>query len=224
MRFLILALALCGGPLRADPLIGLPSAPALSAEGYALIVNAETGGRAYYNRFLVHPEWPGGFSGITVGVGYDVGTVSPAVFWTDWRAMPEADRERLVPVVGITGQKAKSRLSEVRDILVSWDLAEGLFQEVDIPRFWQLTRATFPGFDFLRPNAQASLCSIIFNRGNSMAGPGRAEMREIARMAPKKDYAGMAGQIRAMKRIWAGKGQNGLLLRREAEAVLMETP
>lgn len=189
-----------------------------------MIIDAETGGRGYYNRFLIHPEWPGGFSGITVGVGYDVGTVSPAVFWSDWHNMPETDRERLVPVVGIMGQKVKARLAEVRDILVEWNLALGVFEEVDIPRFWSLTSRTFPGFDALRPNAQSALCSLIFNRGASMAGPGRVEMREIARLSPKKDYEGMAAQIRLMKRLWVGKGQDGLLLRRDAEADLMNKP
>lgn len=222
MRNVLLALALVGLDLRASPLIELPIAPALSPEGYALIVNAETGGRAYYEKILVHPEWPKGFSGITIGVGYDAGYVSPAVFWQDWHAMPETDRERIVPVVGLTGKKAQARLAEVRDIFISWDLAEGVFKEVDIPRYWQLARQMFPGFESLRPNAQAVLLSIADNRGSSMAGPGRIEMREIARLSPKKDYAGMAAQIRAMKRLWIGKGQDGLILRREAEARLME--
>jgi hypothetical protein len=223
MRYLLFVIALQCADIRADPLIGLPVTPALSQEGRDLIVNAETGGESYYNRFLIHPEWPGGYSGITAGIGYDLSCVSSAVFWIDWHNMAEPDRERLVLTVGLGGQRAKARLAEVRDIIVAWDLAEGVFNEVDIPRFWQLTRTAFPGFDNLRPNAQASLASIVFNRGSSMAGPGRVEMREIARLSPKKDYAGMAAQIRAMKRLWIGKGQDGLLLRREAEAKLMES-
>jgi hypothetical protein len=225
MRYLLLALALVGSDLRADPLIGTPAKPSLSRDGYQLILDCEVGGgERYYNRFLSRPEWPGGYSGVTIGVGYDVGTVSRDVFRNDWLALPVNDGIRLEDVAGITGQRAKARLAEVRDILIRWDLAEGVFQSVDIPRFWQLARATFPGFDDLRPNAQAALCSLIFNRGNSLAGPGRSEMREIARLSPRRDYEGMARQLRAMKRLWVGKGQDGLLARRDSEADLMQKP
>ena len=187
------------------------------------MVYYETGGKSYYDKYLQHPEWPGGFSGVTISIGYDCGYVSPRVFLEDWHMLPPQDRDRLFGVVGYKGQAAKSRLSQVRDIIIKWDLAESVFKEVDIPRYWQLTKSTFPGFENLHPDAQAVLVSIVFNRGSSMAGPGRIEMRQIARLSPQKDYKGMAEQIRLMKRLWVGKGQDGLLKRRESESKLMES-
>ncbi len=222
MRYLILALALVSNSLRADPLVGLPPTPQLTREGYQLILDFEVGGgRPYYERFLKRPTWPGGDSGATVGVGYDLGYNYADVIRTDWRKLP--DRERLTAAAGIKRAPARVWVSRLHDILIEWSLAEGVFNEVTLSRFWQLTRRTFPGFDELHPNAQAALTSIVFNRGNSTAGPTRIEMRELVRLVPKRDYRGMAAQVRAMKRLWVGKGMQGLLNRREAEARLLES-
>jgi GH24 family phage-related lysozyme (muramidase) len=56
-----------------------------------------------------------------------------------------------------------------------------------------------------------------------MAGDKRKEMRAIRELVKKKDYRGIAKELRAMKRIWEGKGANGLLRRRDAEAALVES-
>ena len=56
-----------------------------------------------------------------------------------------------------------------------------------------------------------------------MQGDSRLEMRNIRVLVPKKDYKGIAEELRKMKRIWKGKGLDGLLARRDAEADLVET-
>jgi GH24 family phage-related lysozyme (muramidase) len=56
-----------------------------------------------------------------------------------------------------------------------------------------------------------------------MQGDSRLEMRNIRNLVPKKDYKGIAKELRKMKRIWKGKGLDGLLARRDAEADLVET-
>jgi GH24 family phage-related lysozyme (muramidase) len=48
-------------------------------------------------------------------------------------------------------------------------------------------------------------------------------MRNIRDLIPKKDYKGIAKELRKMKRIWQGKGLDGLLERRDAEAKLVES-
>jgi len=85
---------------------------------------------------------------------------------------------------------------------------------VTLARFWGLCQRTWPGFDNLRPNAQAALLSLTFNRGSSMVGGNRREMRNIRDMTASKDYAG----------IWRNTPDGpGLIRRREAEAKLMLT-
>jgi hypothetical protein len=158
---------------------------------------------------------------VTVGVGYDCGYNSAAIIRQDWRRFAQCDR--LAATAGVIGGAAKARLAALRDIVISWDLAEDVFEEVTVARFFALCVRTFPDFDELHPNAQAALLSLIFNRGNSMAGPRRAEMRAIRELTAARDYAEIARQLRAMKRIWRGTDiEAGIVRRREAEARLME--
>lgn len=207
-------------------LVSLPPEPNVSALGLQLIYDFEVGGgKSYYDRFLRHPEWPGAASGVTIGVGYDLGYSSEPVVRLDWRVLRSDDLDRLAEKAGITGTRAKAQLASVRDILVSWPEANGVFKAVTLARFWELTRRTYPGFDNLRPNAQAALLSLVFNRGSSLVGGNRREMRTIKDLVGPKNYSGMAQQIRSMSRIWRGTSVGaGLIRRREAEAELMETP
>jgi GH24 family phage-related lysozyme (muramidase) len=46
-------------------------------------------------------------------------------------------------------------------------------------------------------------------------------MRVIKMLVPDKQYSKIAAQLRSMKRIWEGKGLDGLLERRDAEASLV---
>lgn len=244
MRYLRTTLAVCLGALaltgckpasdnrgaappisEAAPLISLPPAPLLSPKGYQLILDYEVGGgQAYYSRFLASPTWPGASSGVTVGVGYDCGYNSKPVIVRDWAGMPNtAYRERLGNTAGVKGQAAKSLVQSVGDIVIDWRYAEAVFNDVTINRYHQLTQRTYPGFERLHGNAQAALVSLTFNRGSSMTGDRRKEMRDIRDCAARQDYAGMARANRASIRVWKGSSiEKGMARRREAEARLME--
>ncbi len=203
-----------------------PDTPQLNRASLDLILSFEVGDATgqYYNRYLIHPEWPGASSGVTWGVGYDGGYNSKAVILKDWELL-EGPEERLARTAGVTGSRAKAILPQYRDIKVPYAAATIVFNDVTLSRFWSLTRRTFPGFDQLRPNAQGALVSLVFNRGSDLTGERRREMRRIKELVPHQDYAGMAGQFRSMKRIWRGTDVgDGLIRRREAEAKLMETP
>ena len=65
------------------------------------------------------------------------------------------------------------------------------------------------------------LISMVFNRGNSLEGDRRKEMKDIVPLVEKKDYEGIAKQIEASKRLWEGKNMAGLLDRRDGEASLV---
>lgn len=205
-------------------LVRIPEPIRLNAAGQKLILDFEVGGgERYYQRYLARPTWPGFVSGVTWGVGYDTGYNSKAVIRQDWEGLQ--DVERMAATSGLTGQAAKARVASVRDILISWEHALGVFNAVTVTRFYVLTQRTFPGFDELNDNAQAALVSLVFNRGSSMAGPRREEMRAIRSLVPKRDYAGIAREIRRMKHLWRGTQiENGMTTRREAEAKLVEQP
>lgn len=208
-----------------EPLIKLPETMLLSKEGYRLILDYEVGGgETYYQRYLSRPTWPGLESGVTVAVGYDLGYNARPVILRDWSVLPAADGERLGNVSGIRGAAAKRRVGELSDIQIAWGDAEEVFQRVSLVRFSQLAQRTYPGFDALHRNAQAALVSLTFNRGSSMVGERRSELREIRKCAATRDYAGMARWNRASIRIWKGTSvEIGMARRREAEARLMES-
>jgi GH24 family phage-related lysozyme (muramidase) len=65
------------------------------------------------------------------------------------------------------------------------------------------------------------LVSVVYNRGNKLEGDSRAEMRAIVDLIAKQDYEGIAEQIEKSKRLWEGKGLDGLVTRRESEADLI---
>lgn len=212
-------------PTSSAPLIALPDFPGLSAEGHSLIIEYEVGGPSDYNR-NPHPEAPDArYSGITEGIGYDNSTVAAPLIREDWRSLGHQTADRLAATHPYSGRIAQQHLHEVIDILVTWPNAIDVFDHVDVTRTWQTCQRTFHGFDDLRPNAQAALISLVFNRGNSMAGPNRVEMRAIRDLVPKRDYFGIAAQFRKMIHVWEGTSiYNGMARRRLAEAELVETP
>lgn len=206
-----------------DVLIATPPAPLLTTAGRNLILEFETSGRSGYNP---HPEWPHGASGVTVGIGYDLGYATPAVIESDWEALSDITVARLKKTAGLTGERAHAALPSVRDIMIEWGLATDVFDNVDVARWYANTKRAMPGFEDLRSNAKAALISLAFNRGTSMMGASRLEMRVIRdQCVPNEDYACIAKELRAMKRIWRGTvNERGLSRRRDAEAKLAETP
>lgn len=200
-------------------LIELPDAP-LSEEGITLIVNAETGGKRYYDP---HPEWPGASSGVTIGIGDDLRFKEKQIIRQDWHKVQEDWLNALANCSGVSGTKAKLLASSLSFITIEWGLATEVFTETTLPQYWALTKKTFPGVEELCPNARTSLCSLVFNRGSSMIGDSRKEMREIKALVPSKDYKGIAEQLLSMRRLWVGKGVDGLLVRRRDEANLILT-
>lgn len=198
-------------------------APLLDAASLRLIVDGETGGPARYTRLYLAPVWPGGGSGVTIGIGYDLGQSAADVIRLDWDA--HRDVERLVAQAGIAGAAARARIPTLRDVVTAWPLAEGVFTISTLPRYYRLAdRAFGNGFRALAPPAQGALVSLVYNRGAAMAGERRREMRTIRdECVPRGDRHCIARELRAMVRVWAGTDiEAGMRARREAEARLAE--
>ncbi len=204
-------------------LFAKPNAPALSPEGYALIIDSETGGKEYYNKFLKYPTVPPGYSGVTWGAGFDGQFYSKENIIRIWSKLGPDKTLRLSKTSGLNHSKSLVYLPKVKDILIDWDLATEVFNEETIPLFYQAAARTYPGLSELKPNAVAAIVSLVFNRGTSFVGPNRLEMKELKPAIARQDYKEMARLIRKMKKIWDGKNQNGLIIRREKEALLIES-
>ena len=202
----------------------------LSDAAYNLILKYEVGGgKNYYNKALKNPTYPGGASGVTIGIGYDLGYNTSIQFQNDWmQHLDGTSYNALLNTIGKKGNDAKNCIKNVKNISISWEAAESVFQSDTLPRFIYETKKAFPGCDKLHPDAFGALVSLVFNRGGSVVGASRVEMNNI-----KKAIAGeiktlnlydyIAGQIVAMKRLWVGKGLDGLLTRRDEEARLVKS-
>jgi hypothetical protein len=202
----------------------------LSKKSLDLILEFEVGGgENYYNKFLKNPAWPEGQSGVTIGVGYDLGYVNKTEFSEDWKELPKEIFDRLYKVVGIKGYNAKNLIRGLKDIVIPWELSLRVFNNKTVTKFWNLTKDTFPNFDKMPEDAKGGLVSLVFNRGNALEGDRRREMKlirdgmKITNTFDQKALSFIANQIRNMKRIWAGGSiEKGMNRRRDAEAKIIE--
>ena len=174
------------------------------------------------------PSWPGGASGVTFGRGYDLGYNSEEQINRDWSAHVNGNvLAFMVSCAGVKGETAKRRITpQTRVLRITPDAAREVFENRTLPRFIKLARDTYPGFDELNEDTRGAIVSLVFNRGSAFGVEGqpswesRREMRELAPLVLAKDYEGIAATIKAMGRLWVGKGLDGLIARRHNEAAL----
>jgi hypothetical protein len=188
------------------------------------VINFETGGRSYYNSRLKTPTWPGGASGVTIGIGADLGYMTLNEFDTYFSSFfSKSDADRLRKTIGVKGSAAKSLIRPLSDIILTWENAEIAFKRWTLPKFYNLANRIWPNLENLCENAQVALVSIVFNRGGSLSGPSRREMLNIKDLVAKKDYVGISNEIKNMKRLWMNRGLDGLLKRRDIESEMVLT-
>lgn len=192
----------------------------LNKKSIDFIIQHEAGGRAYYDKVLQKPTWPGGESGITIGLGYDLGYNSEKQFKLDWgKTLSEASIKTLKTVLGLKGEKAKISLKgDLLNIRISYNIAYDVFVKCSVPRYYKLALSIYPGLSELNEDTQGALVSMVFNRGAGLNGESRKEMRAIVELVKKKDYEAIAEEIEKSKRLWEHRGLDGLVIRREAEA------
>lgn len=204
--------------------IKLPISNRMTKVAENLVFEAEVGGEWQYKKWP-HPEAPDArMSGITVGLGYDNAENAPILIKQDWGMLPNNAPERLAATHPYRGREAQKHVSEVKDITVSWENSVDVFYRIDLPRVDAACRRAYPGFDSLRDKARDAIRSLVFNRGTSMSGPNRTEMRDLVPAIKNQDYNKMASLVRQMTRVWRGSSiYNGMKSRREAEARLIES-
>jgi GH24 family phage-related lysozyme (muramidase) len=195
----------------------------ISRKSIELIIQFEVGGKEYYNRALQKVTWPGGESGATLGIGYDLGYNTEKQFLADWSPSLNLNFvNALRPLCGLKGEKAKSMIKgEVLNVRIPYNIAYDVFVKSSIPRFYKATLEIYPDMIHLNEDTQGALVSMVYNRGNSLAGDSRVEMKAIVPLVAKQDYHGIAEEIEKSKRLWEQRGMDGLVLRREAEADLI---
>lgn len=173
-------------------------------------------------------RFPGGKSGVTIGHGYDLGAETEAELRHDWARWLDGEQlDRLAESVGKSGAVAKRLCPRYRDIEINVKAADDVFHRCTVPKYYRQMLRTFPGAERFPGAVQGALLSLVFNRGTSLRGNRRAEMRAIRDLVAtgscdRATLEGIAAQLRSMKRLWQGQGLDGLLLRREREARWVE--
>lgn len=193
----------------------------VSRAGLKQLVEHEISSESWYNRKLKHPSWPGGASGVTIGIGYDLGYNNARQVRSDWGGrISDLDLEKLLIVCGLKGAAAADAVANMKTVTVEFAAAETVFYQSTLPRYAAKTRKAYLGVELLYADAQAALLSLVYNRGVKMSGASRREMKALKACVEAQDYTAIAEEIRAMKRLWEDKGLDGLLKRRDAEARL----
>jgi len=203
----------------------------LHTNGIAFIAKEETGGLQYYDMVTRWPHYPGHASGITIGVGYDLRFNSKEDFRATWGPyLPPATFDELSRDIGKKGSKSRATELKNTGIEVPFKWAWPVFIALTLPRFHHNTASIYPSLDRLPDLCRSVLVSLVFNRGSSLAGSRRRELKEIQRMLVSADKANLTkshkksilaeveDQILSMKRLWAPG--SGLIKRRQAEANL----
>jgi GH24 family phage-related lysozyme (muramidase) len=195
----------------------------ISKKAIDLIIQFEIGGRTYYDKALQKPTYPGGESGVTIGIGYDLGYNTDKQFLADWSPSLNLNFvNALRPLCSLKGEKVKGLLrGEVLNVRIPYNIAYNVFVKTSVPRYYKATLSIYPQLAELNEDTQGALVSMIYNRGTSLNGERRKEMRNIVALVANKDYEGIAEEIENSKRLWEHKGMDGLVLRREAEADLI---
>ena len=195
----------------------------ISRKAADLIIQFEIGGRNIYEKSYQKPTWAGGQSGITIGIGADLGYMTEKEFMKVWSSHLNLNFiECLRKVIGLKGIQAKQMLrGEILNVRVPYNTAYEVFVKYDIPKYYAKTKAIYPQLDELNEDTQGALVSMVYNRGNKLEGDSRIEMKRIVEMVKNKDYEGIAEEIEKSKRHWENRGLDGLVVRREAEADLI---
>jgi len=196
----------------------------ISKRAIDLIIQHEVGGREVYTRKYQKPIWAGGDSGCTVGLGYDLGYVTEKQFFEDWQGLNLNFLNALKRFCGVKGEVVKSMLKgEVLNVIIPYNIAYDVFVKKSIPKYYAMTKRIYPQLDTLNEDTRGALVSMVYNRGSKIEGDSRKEMKAIVDLVAKQDYEGIAEQIEKSKRLWEGKGLDGLVVRRESEADLIRS-
>jgi hypothetical protein len=192
----------------------------ISQKAIDLIVREEVSSRAYYEKHYIHPEWPGGASGVTIGIGYDLGYQTVAKIKADWTGLVDQNSVNLMlRCAGVKGGDAKSLTREVQAITVPWSAAMQVFMNRDIPQWIAAVYKALPNCDLLSQTCLGVLVSLAYNRGaggfNSSSDRFR-EMRQIKDAMIRRRFEVIPDFLDSMSRLWT----SGVAERRHREAAL----
>src|SRR5205823_944092 len=81
-------------------------------------------------------RWPGEDSGITIGIGYDLGFCTKESLESDWKNHLSPEQlARLAEAIGVSGSSAQALAPAFSDIIITRAAAVEVFERVTLPRY-----------------------------------------------------------------------------------------
>ncbi len=176
------------------------SATKISKKAFDMIVGFEVSSEAVYEKKYRGPIWPGFKSGVTIGIGYDIGQTGAAVVQADWSGViSDAMLAALKTAVGVTGPAAQQRAAQLKgQVDVPFSAAIKVHSDRVIPRWVAVVeKALGPNTSSLSPDCLGALVSLTYNRGPSFskAGPRYEEMRAIKDCVANRRFCGYSSPV-----------------------------
>lgn len=173
--------------------------PGVDTRAVTFIVRQEVGSKAAYEALYTRPAWPGGQSGITIGIGYDLRFAADMV--GDWAPyLSGKDLGELGLWRGEAGSVVGA--AALSGIVIPWNAAWSVFATRTLPATLRASRRAFPGLDGLPLLSAGALVSLVYNRGPATSGPGREEMGQIRDAVQGGTPEAVPALLRAMTRLW----------------------
>ncbi|OQX03349.1 MAG: hypothetical protein BWK73_39800 [Thiothrix lacustris] len=196
----------------------------ISRNAFDLIIHYEVTSRKTYEGKLKKPIWPKGASGITIGIGYDLGYVTFDQFINDWGSQLSNEIiQRLKVAVGVKGDHSKEFLEKFSDISIGWNEALFVFSHGVLLNYIQKALRALPNLDKLPDHCIGALVSLTYNRGDGGYSSQKDRYKEMCNIKEHLSTGRIheiPNEIRTMKRLWVD--MPGLIRRREDEAKLFE--
>lgn len=196
----------------------------IGLESFEEIISDEDTSELIYTERYRKPEWPGGMSGVTILLGYDLGYATHEK--VDHDLGGKISPQMLVACqscVGIRGLAAHIKMLEVHNLIdLPFTLALDIFLKNDIPSWLATNDRLLPNMIKLSPNRRGVLLSLSYNRGPTynMQGDRYKEMRQIKSDMANEKFNDISTQLRSMARLWPVG--NGVHSRRFREAALWD--
>jgi hypothetical protein len=178
-----------------------------------------------------HPYWPTGDSGITIGVGWDLGQHSKSELLNAWSALDPTSLGALEEAVHKRGHAAEVLVPGLKLIDIPRSVSLSVFRNSLEDSYYPMTKQLLPGVETLPTEVQVSLVSLVFNRGVLLGHEPdwtkakeldrRWEIRRLQDDVRRHDLFAIYIRLGTMKRLWEKSGPRGLLYRRRDEQHLI---
>src|SRR5262249_22668975 len=155
-----------------------------------------------YRQQYKSPEWPGGKSGVTVGIGYDLGYTNKETFREEWQDFVDKSViDKLSAACTVKGDPAEALAKSLQGVEVEGPAGLKQYTTKPQPLYIGETIGSLPNADALPDDSLGALVSLVYNRGSpfSNSDDRYREMRNIKAHMVAQKFDKIPDELRSMK-------------------------